>query len=105
MPKQTPTPRQNRKRRRAAAFSTGTIVSFSLTVLAASIAVLSGLVPLKGLNLGARVDVGALLFLTPLVALMLAMCFEVVRVALRSTDLPEPRRQQVVRWSPGRREL
>ena len=105
MPKNRAKPAQNRKRRKAVAFTTMTIVSFSLTVLCASVAVLSGLVPLHSLSLGERVDVGALLFLTPLVALMLAVCFEVVRIALRSTSLPEPRRQQAVRWSPGRREM
>ena len=91
-------------RQRAAALTTASVISFSLTLLGASIAVLSGLVPLH-LNHGARVDVGALLFLTPMIALMLALCFEVVRIALRSPELPQPRRQQVVRWSPGRREM
>ena len=104
MPKSAAPTSKNRKSNKAMAFTTTTIVSFSLTLLGASIAVLSGLVPLH-LNHGARVDVGALLFLTPLVALMLAMCFEVVGVALRSSELPEPRRRQVVRWSPGRREM
>ena len=104
MPKRALNPTKTRKTRKAVAFSTATIVSFSLTLLCASLAVLSGLVPLRSLSLGERVDVGALLFLTPLVALLLTVCFEVVRIALRSTDLPEPRRQQAVRWSPARRD-
>ena len=105
MPKKAAPTSKNRKSRKAVAFTTTTIVSFSLTLLGASIAVLFGLVPLHSLTHGERVDVGALLFLTPLVALMLAVCFEVVRIALRSPELPQPRRQQVVRWSPGRREM
>ena len=104
MPNKAVKSRQIRKNNKAKAFTTATIVSFSLTLLGASVAVLSGLVPLNNLNLGERVDVGALLFLTPLVALLLAVCFEVVLIALRSADLPEPRRQQAVRWSPDRRE-
>ena len=104
MPKPAAKTTKNRNRRKAVAFTTATIVSFSLTLLGASVAVLSGLVPLRSLSLGERVDVGALLFLTPLVALLLAVCFEVVRIALRSADLPEPRRWQAVQWSPGRRE-
>jgi hypothetical protein len=40
----------------------------------------------------------------PVLALVLAVVFEVTRIALRSPELPEPRRQQAVRWSPGQRE-
>ena len=90
--------------RRAASFTTATIVSFSLTLLAGSIAVLSGIVPLKQLNPAARVDIGALLFVMPVVALVLAVVFEVTRIALTRPELPAPRRRQAVRWSPGRRE-
>lgn len=104
MPKAAAPTSKNRKSSKAMAFTTTTIVSFSLTLLGASVAVLSGLVPLH-LSHGARVDVGALLFLTPMIALMLAVCSEVVRIALRSPELPQPRRQRVVRWSPGRREM
>ena len=89
---------------RARAFTTATIISFSLTILAASIAILTGLVPLKPMSFAERVDVGSLLFVTPIMALVLAIVFEVARIALTRPDLPEPRRQQAVRWSPGRRE-
>lgn len=104
MPKSpSPSPRKSANRR-ARAFTTATIVSFSLTILAASIAILAGLVPLKSISFAERVDVGSLLFVTPIVALVLAIVFEVARIALTRPDLPEPRRQQSVRWSPGRRE-
>jgi uncharacterized membrane protein len=92
------------KRRRGDAFTTATIVSFSLTLLCASFAILFGLVPLRAVSPLMRIDIGALLFVMPVVALVLAVCFEVIRIALRSPDLPEPRRRQAVRWSPGRRE-
>ena len=91
-------------RRRAAAFGTATIVSFSLTLLAGSLAVLGGLVPLDRLSFGERVDVGALLFMMPLLALVLSVVFEATRIALRSPELPEPRRQQTIRWVPSRDE-
>ncbi|MBI4920380.1 MAG: hypothetical protein HY834_01405 [Devosia nanyangense] len=94
----------SKSRRKAAAFTTATIVSFSLTLLGGGVAVLTGLVPLKNLSFGERVDVGALLFVMPVLALVLAVVFEVTRIALRSPELPEPRRQQAVRWSPGERE-
>jgi uncharacterized membrane protein len=99
----TPSPRKSADRK-ARAFTTATIVSFSLTILAASIAILSGLVPLKPMSFAERIDVGSLLFVAPIVALVLAIVFEVTRIALTRPDLPEPRRQQAVRWSPGRRE-
>ena len=104
MPKSPAKKPHNSSRQRARAFTTTTIVSFSLTILAASIAVLAGLVPLKPMSFAERIDVGSLLFVAPIVALVLAIVFEVTRIALTRPDLPEPRRQQAVRWSPGRRE-
>ena len=104
MPEPAAAPTEKRHRRKAKAFTTSTIVSFSLTLLVASFAVLFGLVPLKSVSNGLRIDIGALLFVMPVVALILAVCVEVIRVALRNPELPEPRRQQAVRWAPGRRE-
>ena len=93
------------KRRRINAFTTATVISFSLTLLAGSIAVLANMVPLKALSLGERVDLGAVLFIAPVLALILAVVFEASRIAFSREALPEPRRQQVVRnWTPGRRE-
>src|ERR1700761_7452499 len=91
-------------RRKARAFTTTTIVSFSLTILAASVAVLSGVVPLHPMSFAERIDVGSLLFSAPIVALILAIVFEVPRIALTRPELPEPRRPQQLRWAPGRRE-
>ena len=104
----TPAPAKTKTRaaaRRARAFTTATVISFSLTLLAGSIAVLANLVPLRTLSLGERIDLGAMLFLAPILALVLAVVFEASRVALTREALPEPRRQQAVRnWTPGRRE-
>ena len=93
-----------RKSRKVLAFTTATIASFSLTLLAAGIAVLTGMVPLRSFHHVDRVDVGSALFLLPVVALVLGVCFEVARIAMQSAELPEPRRRQTVRWSPGHRE-
>jgi hypothetical protein len=90
--------------RKALRFTTGTIVSFSLTLLGGAIVVLSGAVPLKLLSFGERIDIGSLLFLMPMVALILAMVFEVARIAFTRAELPTPRQGKTVRWSPGRRE-
>ena len=95
---------ENPKRGKAVAFTTATVASFSLTLLGASLAVFSGLVPLHALTVTGRTTVGVFLFLVPIVALVLAVCVEVVRIALRRAELPEPRRRQTVRWAPGHRE-
>jgi uncharacterized membrane protein len=101
----TPTkPTSPKSAKRAAAFTTATIVSFSLTMLGGSIAVLSGLLPLDALSFGERSEVGAILFVAPILALVLAVVFEASRIAFTRAELPEPRRQQAVRWAPGRRE-
>jgi hypothetical protein len=92
-------------RRRAAKFTTATVISFSLTLFAASIAVFSGKVPLKALSSVERIDLGMMLFVAPIVALVLAVLVETTRIALSREPLPEPRRQQVVRnWTLGHRE-
>jgi hypothetical protein len=106
MTKSKPSPAASpRMRRRATSFTTATVVSFSLTLLAAGLAVLMGLVPLKALTFVERVDLGTVLFVAPIIALVLAVLVETTRVALSREPLPEPRRQQVVRnWTPGRRE-
>lgn len=93
------------KRRRINAFTTATVVSFSLTLLAGSIAVLTNTVPLRALSAGERIDLGAVLFVAPVLALILAVIFETTRIALKRDPLPAPRRRQVVRnWTPGNRE-
>lgn len=92
-------------RRHLNAFTTATVVSFSFTLLAGSFAVLTNMVPLRALTLGDRIDLGAMLFVAPVLALVLAIMFEAARMALSREALPEPRRQQEVRnWHPGRRE-
>ena len=97
------TPKPTSAVKKAEAFGTATVISFSLTLLAGAIAVLTGLPPLD-MSLGERVDVGAMLFIAPVLALVLAVVFEATRIAMSRADLPEPRRQQAVRWAPGRRE-
>lgn len=92
----------SRRRHRAAVFTTATIVSFSFTLLAAGIGVLTGLIPLHSLSFGQRVDVGSLLFLMPVVALVLGMCVEVTRIALRRQELPETTQDQQIQWSSAR---
>ena len=98
----TPTPAQSKSR--LTAFVTIAIVGFSLTLLIAGLALLGGYMPFKGMSLGARVDLGALLLFAPVCALTFAIVAEVIRIALKSPltfTEPETRR---LRWSPGQRE-
>jgi hypothetical protein len=91
-------------RSRAKAFTTATVISFSLTLFAGSLAVLGNAIPLNALSFGERVDLGAMLFAAPILALVLAVVFEATRIAFSREQLPEPRRQPVVDWTPGHRE-
>lgn len=104
MPSSTPAPAKPETRSRAKAFTTATVISFSLTLLAGSVAVLANVVPLKALTFGERVDLGAMLFAAPILALVLAVVFEATRIAFSREQLPEARRQPVVDWTPGHRE-
>ena len=106
MPKSVPTAAKSEAtpRRRAKSFTTATVISFSLTLLAGSVAVLANVVPLKALSFGERVDLGAMLFAAPILALVLAVVFEATRIAFSREQLPEPRKQTVVDWTPGHRE-
>lgn len=105
MTKAKPSPGTKTRQQRATSFTTATVVSFSLTLFAAGIAVLMGFVPLKALSFAERIDLGTMLFVAPIVALVLAVLVETTRIALSREPLPEPRRQQVVRnWTPGGRE-
>ena len=97
-------PVKSAKSRKASAFTTTTIVSFSLTLLAGSIAILTGFLPFGTLTRIERIDVGAVLFVAPIVALVLAVVFEATRIALTRKELPQPRRKEVIQWAPGRRE-
>ena len=93
------------KKKRAAAFTTATIVSFSLTLLVGAIAVLTNLLPLQSLTRVERIDLGAVLFIAPILALVLAVVFEATRIAFTRKELPQPRRREaVLHWTPGRGE-
>lgn len=79
-----------------------TAISFSLTFVAVSVALLAGLLPERVTNLGASIDVGVLLLFLPLCALAFALSVEVVRAArkgpLRSSA--PPRTRPLSGWRP-----
>ncbi len=91
-------------RRSAAALTTASVVSFSLTLLGASLAILSGAAPIRALGLTDTADLGALLFVAPVLALILGLIVEAARIALRDGPLPEARPKQIIVWSGDTRQ-
>ncbi|HWA19063.1 MAG TPA: hypothetical protein VG757_08700 [Devosia sp.] len=92
------------ERRPSRQLVTAAAISFSLTLLAGSVAVIGGYVPLRGMSFVTRTDLGALLMFAPVCALVLALLFEVARLVLQHPlDIPEPRVVSL-RWTPGDRE-
>ena len=85
--------------RRVAVLTTASIVSFSLTLLVAGLAILSGLVPLPALADAQRSDLGTLLFIAALGILVITMVFEATLIALRTAPLPEPKLVRVDHWA------
>jgi len=89
---------------RARQLVTYATVSFSLTMLAGSLGVIYGIVPVGAMSAPARVDLGAMLLFAPVCALILGLLFEVARLALKAPiDDPEPRAIPID-WAPGPRE-
>jgi hypothetical protein len=82
-----------------------TAISFAMTFVGASIALLLGLLPAwaSTLALPAGIDVGVVLLSVPLCALVLAMLVEAVRAALAGTPRPYvPRATAALsEWRPG----
>ena len=94
------------RQRRIIDLTTVTAISFSLTFVSASVMLLAGVLPTSFTSLAAPVDIGVLLLIVPLCALVLAMMAEVVRAAVKGTP---PRRAarhrtRLSEWRPGHGE-
>ncbi len=83
---------------KADAAATAVIVAFSFTLLAASFAVFAGLVPLRGIDQLHQTELGAMLFLAPILTLVLAVIFEASHLALRPAPLPQPVPLRQIPW-------
>jgi len=88
----------NPKSSRHVAFLTTAVVSFSLTLLASGVAILTDTLPLRAFADAQRTDIGSMLLASPILILMLALIFEATRIALRTAPLPED--QPVGRLAP-----
>lgn len=88
---------------RAAGLASVTAISFSLTFVGVSLALLAGVLPERVAQFGASIDVGVLLLFLPLCALAFAISIEVVRAARKGTlrSGAPPRMRPLSGWRPG----
>jgi hypothetical protein len=94
------------RQRKIVDLTTVTAISFSLTFVGVSLMLLAGVMPASFASLTAPVDIGVLLLIVPLCALVLAMTVEVLRAAIKGSP---PRRAQrtatsLSEWRPGHGE-
>lgn len=83
-----------------------TVISFSLTFLAAGIAVMLGIVPPRTITGAGEIDTAVVLLFVPLCALLFAIIAEVVRSIVREgLRAPKPRQSNPLSaWKPGHGE-
>ncbi|WP_332687827.1 hypothetical protein [Devosia sp.] len=83
------------------------IVSTALLSVGAAAALTAGVTPATAANLATQPDTQIAVFMVPLTILVVAVMYEVARIALRG-NLPEeaapPRRRPLRHWSPVQRE-
>ncbi len=82
------------------------IVSTLLLGVGATVALVAGITPASAAGLAQQTNTQVAVFMVPLTLLMLAVLFEVARLALRG-PLPaedKPRRPSRLNWTPGNGE-
>lgn len=98
-------PKATKSRRLSADLTSIVAISFSLTFVATGILLLLGILPPTVAALEAPVDIGVLLLMVPLCALVLAIMAEVLRAAISGLPkTPAPRIAPLTDWRPGRGE-
>jgi hypothetical protein len=88
------------------ALSAATAISFSLTFLAAGIALMLGIIPPRTITGAGEIDTPVVLLFVPLCALLFAIIIEVVRSIVREGLRPVKPRQPnpLAAWKPGHGE-
>ena len=83
-----------------------TAISFSLTFVGVSVALLAGVLPPSFAAVQPPVDLGVVLLIVPLLALVFAMMAEALRAAMKGTPRPHVHRAVVAlnTWRPGHGE-
>ena len=82
------------------------LASTALVGLGSAAALIAGVTPATAANLATQPDTQIAVFMVPLTILVVAVMFEVTRIALRGAlpaDAPR-RRQTLPNWSPGQGE-
>src|SRR6476620_10987660 len=94
------TPRARAKR---TALSAAAAISFSLTFVVFSLAMLAGVIPERTLLANNEIDVNVLLLFVPLCALVFAIFVEVVRLIVKgNVKIERPRTHNPLSaWRPG----
>lgn len=81
------------------------IISFSLTFVGVSLAVLAGYVPAQQALLNSKIDAEVVLLFVPLCALVFAIVAEVLRIAVSGPVRPAARRSSPLsEWKSGHGE-
>jgi hypothetical protein len=101
-PTTSPPPRVTRTHRN---LTTVAAISFSLTFVGLSLALLSGVLPHSIATLELGVDIGVVLLMVPVCALVLATLVEVLRTALRGLPRLRPPRPATILGSVPARAL
>jgi hypothetical protein len=106
LPASSPVPFVPRQRK-VLDLTTITAISFSLTFVGVSLMLLAGVMPQSFAALEAPVDIGVLLLIVPLCALVLAMMAEVLRAAVKGAPpkrAPRNASTLISEWRPGHGE-
>lgn len=92
-----------RARAKRSALSVAAAISFSLTFVVVSLAMLAGVIPQRTLLANSAIDVNVLLLFVPLCALVLAIFAEVVRLIIAGGLKVERARPHnpLSAWRPG----
>jgi hypothetical protein len=82
------------------------VISFSLTIAAAGVALLLDILPVRAATLTPEIDTAVVLLFVPLCVLVLGILGEAARLSLRLRAVPAapPRRAPLSDWTPGRGE-
>ena len=82
------------------------ITSTALLAIGSMVALIAGVTPATAANLASQPDTQIAVFMVPLTILVLAMLFEVARIAFRGALPAEApaRRPARTHWSPGQGE-
>lgn len=102
-PSTEPSPATTTQQRRN--LVSASIISFSLTFVGVSLAVLAGYVPAQQALLNSKIDAEVVLLFVPLCALVFAIVAEVLRIAVSGPVRPVVRRSSPLsEWKPGHGE-